>query len=207
MNENGLTLLELVLAISILAVVSVGATTLNLTSLRSAKSTHTDIELQSHLMDVFRMMNKDLRQGIIGLEFPLDTNGTYATSPYVSEDIDGEGKYWVGIVTYSDSGSEDTNREEYWYEYKPLTQTLRKWYCPETATSWNEISGGCEIVTISEGKLFPHEGDTPPLVFEKSDNDRRLEINLAVKKDIFGGKKETKTREMIKTIYLHGKAD
>jgi prepilin-type N-terminal cleavage/methylation domain-containing protein len=145
MQERGLTLLELILALAMVGVVILSTSVLYLSSMRTAISANTESGLQRELDYVFRDMELHLRSAVGNggaLGPPSDPN--YPDSPMLSRDFN---VLWLGARNGNDPP------QEIWYGYyTDGSRKLERWICPHRPDDWKQ----CEIKTISTGVLYPY---------------------------------------------------
>ena len=222
-NQRGLTLLELILAIVMTSAVLAGSGVLYLSFMRTASSANIDARLQNELIAVFRDVELYLRDTVAsGGAVGTATEGLTSSPAFYRENENS-----VCFATYNTA----TPPKEIWYcfyYYKTSSvfmSRLDRWICdhPIPLTGWSS----CVTTTLSDGILLPYavqpasvtdadfnncidtmseancesKGIYP--VFGLSADKKIVHISLrAQKKSALGGKKDIATAGITKSIYL-----
>lgn len=232
MDQRGVTLLELILALSLVACVSLAVGTLDLSFVRTSLNASQDIRMQEELSSVFHDMELSLQDGISKgplTEKPDKTGSLPASSsgPLVYR---GTGSsIWLGVA--------NGNKQEVWYGYTPSTRQLIRRIYSTIGAAWSTdvilstgilgpyaLNGpdvnGDKTVTLGEAAAFNAcmananlsiascENQSPPVfpVFQVIQSDKK-NIYISFQGQGTVGSREARTPGMTETIFLHTSAD
>jgi len=231
-NQRGLTLLELILALSMVGMVLVAVATLHFSAKGSSLMIDQDVKMQGELMAIFRDMELQLRGGVSKgflTHYPdhsLIPAAAVAQGPLFYRV---PGAVWIGTLV--DAG---TSTKEVWYGYifGPPARILRSVYDEDATPTWVDTvlsSGGiapyADADLDNNGEVLTGVGSETALrdsciddaglpknlcedkgvypVFKTDPAKKTVSVSLSGQGTILGGKKEVATQGMTKTIFLH----
>ncbi|MBI1977905.1 MAG: prepilin-type N-terminal cleavage/methylation domain-containing protein [Candidatus Omnitrophica bacterium] len=177
MNRKGLTLLELILALTMLSMIFLAATTLNVSSVRLTAAVGDEVRLQNELQYVLR----DIENNIVSGKNPVTTGVPNCPS----------GAQCLQVT------DPDENRILYIYKPTPAPSTISRVIVP---------AGGGNSTTqiLSQGVLIPKTGKS---LFEiPSGTDNLVQINITARLiKVYGGvPKIIRLPGITKSILLRG---
>lgn len=159
MRERGLTLLELILALSMVGVVLLASSVLYLSSMRTTISANTDVQLQKELNYVFRDMELELRNTQTGTDLVSFAAGgpggilSGDKSPKVLP-CTWQSSTGICLVVRTEEGSlASPVKKQIAYGYFPNSKKLSRWIC--TLNNLN-VCSSMDYGVLSESVLSPY---------------------------------------------------